>query len=451
MLSRRPRRPLRRAPPRDPMPDGARRSAPAIAGLRPSTGQRAGPAPLRSRCRNGRHSDAGMTLAAPCARRLAEPGRRPGRRAVARRPAPAARRAARRSCGRSSGRRWQRPHPGVRHCSPARCRPDPAVVGRRAATPARGRRQSCGTAAWLHGLRDDVASARIDVCVPHGHRRLAERPGCGRQVARGSDRRRPPGQLPPRTWVEDTVLDLTDDAPDGRRRDRRRCLLRCQRRLTTAARLGAAAGEGRSRLRWRAAAWQRCWPTSAMACMSALERRYDRDVELPHGLPADARNRQEGAGGRALPRRPVQAMAAAGRAGRPSRAPRRMAVSTTTSGTTEVVAGGRRRSATLRYGWRSVLGRPCDVAVQVGACCSRRLDGRRRRAAARPCDLAMIGALAGRDRIAHASDHRDPGARCAGRAGRARPRGCRRGWPRPRPGCPRRRRSRGTSSRRRRR
>jgi hypothetical protein len=109
------------------------------------------------------------------------------------------------------------------------------------------------TAAFLGGLRDRAPSyVEISVDV---ERRVDEQPGQDDAPPLRVRRvhhlqlRRHPIRLPPQTRIEDTVLDLIDRATDA---DRVVSLITgvCQRRLSTAGRLGGAAA-GRKRLRWR--------------------------------------------------------------------------------------------------------------------------------------------------------------------------------------------------------
>ena len=95
------------------------------------------------------------------------------------------------------------------------------------------------------------------------------------------------------TRLEDTDLDLADET----RSDDRAVtivLRACQQRFTTATRLRDRA-RARSRLRWRALLKDLLADVET-GVLSALERRYDRDVERGHGLPRGTRNRGEGSG-----------------------------------------------------------------------------------------------------------------------------------------------------------
>jgi hypothetical protein len=140
------------------------------------------------------------------------------------------------------------------------------------------------TAAEVSGLADGPSSL-IHVTIP-GSRRVSAIPGI---VVHRSNRAQftgHPSQLPPRTRIEETVLDLahqstTFDAALGW------VCAGCQRRLTTAERLRTATG-ARKKLRWRGEL------TDALGEVgdgvhSVLEYRYVRQVERPHGLPGAAR------------------------------------------------------------------------------------------------------------------------------------------------------------------
>ena len=171
---------------------------------------------------------------------------------------------------------------------------------------------------------------------------------------------RHPARTPPQTFLEDTVLDLTDQASrpetvvDV-------VLAACQRRLTTATRLTLRA-RGRKRLRWRKLVAE-VLSDARDGVLSTLERRYYRDVEKAHGLPRGRRNKPEGTAGRrryrdVRYRRWKVLVELDGRAAHPDEARELDDMRDN-----EVVAEDGTR--TLRYGWRSVSGHPCVVARQV--------------------------------------------------------------------------------------
>ncbi len=140
------------------------------------------------------------------------------------------------------------------------------------------------TAGGLHGIVDDVAR-KIHVTVPH-ERHLAPVPGL---VIHRSSRFlhvADPGFLPPRTQIEETVLDLAEAAASFD--DVVALLARaCQRRATTPFLLTTAL-KRRPRVRWRneiSLALQ----DVADGVNSLLEFRYLRSVERAHGLPPSER------------------------------------------------------------------------------------------------------------------------------------------------------------------
>jgi hypothetical protein len=100
---------------------------------------------------------------------------------------------------------------------------------------------------------------------------------------------RHPARNPPRTRIEETVLDLAqlsasfDDAFSWLSRS-------CGRRLVTAQQLRQAI-IARGRQRWREEILA-VLPVIAVGVHSNLENRYVRDVERPHGLPVAKRQRR---------------------------------------------------------------------------------------------------------------------------------------------------------------
>ena len=135
----------------------------------------------------------------------------------------------------------------------------------------------------------------------------------------------------------------------------------CQRRLTTAARLRHAA-QRRSRMRWRALV-KDVLADVVDGVQSTLERRYVRDVERPHGLPRGRRNKGEGERGHrryrdVRYRRWRLVVELDGRAAHPEEWKERDDLRDN-----DILADEGVR--TLRYGWRSVTGKPCATAAQV--------------------------------------------------------------------------------------
>jgi predicted transcriptional regulator of viral defense system len=213
------------------------------------------------------------------------------------------------------------------------------------------------TAAELAGLTDRP-STPIHVMVPSG--RYVERiPGL---VVRRSSRiaqARHPVQSPPRTRVEETVLDLAgaaatlDDACGWMTRA-------VGRRLTTQALLQEAMAQ-RARLRWRRQLTQ-ALTAEWGGVHSSLEYRYLRNVERPHLLPRGARQARARLGGGIIYRDVLYeqyalAVELDGRAAHPGdqRWP-------DIQRDNAAAASG---ILTLRYGWFDVSERPCQVAAQV--------------------------------------------------------------------------------------
>jgi hypothetical protein len=144
------------------------------------------------------------------------------------------------------------------------------------------------TAAHLDGLADepgDLIHVTVDVS-----RRVTIRAGGMRvHYAHRLPSARHPARMPPRTRIEETVLDLVADA---RSVDEVATWVTraCQRRLTTPQRLAEALA-ARRKIRWRAAVAAMVADV-AEGAQSPLELEYLRGVERAHGLPAGVRNRR---------------------------------------------------------------------------------------------------------------------------------------------------------------
>jgi hypothetical protein len=109
--------------------------------------------------------------------------------------------------------------------------------------------------------------------------------------------------MPPRTRVEETVLDLTQTAPTFDAAFSWLCRA-VGRRLTTPGRLRKAA-RARAKLRWRTEIGAALDEVAA-GVHSLLEFRYVTGVERPHGLPPATRQaRRAPEDGNRLPRRPL--------------------------------------------------------------------------------------------------------------------------------------------------
>lgn len=191
-------------------------------------------------------------------------------------------------------RRWQRLYLGVHAAftgEPAResllwaavlrCGPEAAL--------------SHFTAAELDGIRGRQTEA-IHVTVPERIRirfaRWEVQSGLPLVIVHRSDRvthARHPVRTPPRTRVEETVLDLVDLAADFETAFGW-LTAACAGRRVLPVHLADAAAR-RPRLRWRADVLVALDEISG-GIHSLLERRFYRRVELPHGLPRPQRQRR---------------------------------------------------------------------------------------------------------------------------------------------------------------
>jgi Transcriptional regulator, AbiEi antitoxin len=141
--------------------------------------------------------------------------------------------------------------------------------------------QTAAEADGLIGRR----SSLIHVTVPEP-RHVSAIPGLvihrsGRAESAGH-----PSRTPPRTRIEETVLDLAGSARSFDEAFNWLCLA-CAGRLVTPARLREAMGE-RGKMRWRAEISVGLDEVSS-GVHSWLERRYLHDVERRHGLPPAVR------------------------------------------------------------------------------------------------------------------------------------------------------------------
>lgn len=143
----------------------------------------------------------------------------------------------------------------------------------------RGSALSHQTAAELHGLIDSRIET-IYVTVP-SDRRITT-PGIVIRISGRVQEATQPGREPPRTTVEETVLDLAqlartlDEACGWITRA-------CGRRLTTEQKLRTALAM-RKKMRWRTEL-DDVLAAAGDGIHSVLEYRYLRDVERAHGLP----------------------------------------------------------------------------------------------------------------------------------------------------------------------
>jgi hypothetical protein len=214
------------------------------------------------------------------------------------------------------------------------------------------------TAAELHGLADKPTSP-IHVSVPR-QRHLAAVEGVSlHRSARAIDAVQE-GSGPPRTTVEETVLDLVEKAESFD--DVCGWVTRAiARELTDEARLNAAMTK-RGRLRWRADLHE-VLEAAVTGDHSVLEFRYHRDVERAHGLPD--------------PGRQAPFTAKDGRQGRRDRVYEAYGVIVELDGRLAHPVENRRKDKardnaaaaagqqSLRYDWEAVTQRPCATAAEV--------------------------------------------------------------------------------------
>lgn len=219
------------------------------------------------------------------------------------------------------------------------------------------------TAAELNGL-NDKPSRLIHVTIPVSR---SIRPVNGVVIHRSARalEARDGHLLPPRTMVEETVLDLAqlatsfDDVVSLLARS-------CQRQLTTPVLLTMSM-ELRPKMRWRAEIGMALRDV-AHGVHSPLELRYLRDVERAHGLPCSD-HQASGRNGQVvrrdvLYRRYRVVVELDGAASHPDE--RRWQDKWRDNA---AAADG---LITLRYGWADVTARPCGTAREVAAVLRRR-------------------------------------------------------------------------------
>jgi very-short-patch-repair endonuclease len=170
-----------------------------------------------------------------------------------------------------------------------------------------------------------------------------------------------PSLLPPRTRLEETVIDLADRATNFDAALSVACSAG-QRRLTTAAKLVATISQ-RSKLRWRSELIKALGEVGT-GVHSILEYRYVQRVERSHGLPEAARQARLDANGRSryldnLYRDYALCVELDGLQAHPDEQRwqdlRRI---------NSIIADG---TTVLRYGWIDVNQHACETTVQVGA------------------------------------------------------------------------------------
>ncbi len=253
--------------------------------------------------------------------------------------------------------RWRQIHPGIY----ATFTGDPgrgALLWAAVLSAGPGAVLSYQTAAELHRLTDKPANP-IHVTVPR-QRHLVAANGVSLHRSTRAVQAVQGNAYPPRTKVEETVLDLTQAAKTFD--DVCGWVTRAiARELTDETRLHAAMSL-RPRLRWRADLHELI-VAAATGDHSVLEFRYDRDVERAHGLPE--------------PDRQVPFATLAGRRGRRDRVYEEYGVVVELDGRLAHPAENQWKDKTrdnaaaaagmqsLRYDWAQVRWHACATAAEV--------------------------------------------------------------------------------------
>jgi len=210
------------------------------------------------------------------------------------------------------------------------------------------------TAAELHGLIDSPAEA-IHITVPSTRRITTT--GLVIHMSGRLEQARQPNREPPRTSVEETVLDLAeaaktfDDACGW-------ITGACGRRLTTEAKLRAAL-ELRKKVRWRDELGD-ILAAARDGIHSVLEYRYVRDVERAHGLPRSRHQVRVVIDGKVVYRDAYYeefqlAVELDGRLAHPDEERWRDSQRDNQAGARGV--------ETCRYGWRDIYAHACETAL----------------------------------------------------------------------------------------
>ncbi|PZF80829.1 type IV toxin-antitoxin system AbiEi family antitoxin domain-containing protein [Jiangella anatolica] len=231
----------------------------------------------------------------------------------------------------------------------------------------RGAVASHRTAAYLDGLCDDPGPV-VHVTAPAERHVRGKTDGVRIHYAHRLPLTRHPSKSPPRTRLDETVLDLVDVAPHPRDVDGW-VTAACQRRLSTPERLADALAR-RKKIRWRPMV-EAMLADVAAGAQSPLELRHLRRVERAHGLPTGHRQRRI-AGNRVIwiDVDYTEYQVRIGHVGEGRFRDRRRDNRATIDG-----------HATLRYGHADVFGDPCAVAAEQ----ARLLQARGWTGAARPC------------------------------------------------------------------
>jgi very-short-patch-repair endonuclease len=213
------------------------------------------------------------------------------------------------------------------------------------------------TAAELDGLTS-TRSEVIHVTVP-GSARVDPIPGLRLHRSERLAEARHPSRTPPRTRIEETILDLTQTAKTIDGAFGWLCQ-GCGSRLTTPDLLLTALYK-RRKVRWRAILLSALGDIGDGA-HSVLEIRYVRDVERPHGLPRARRQaKMTRSSGRIyldnLVERYRTCIELDGKAAHPE-AKRWHDIARDNASAADGLT-------TLRYGWADVAQRPCQTAAQI--------------------------------------------------------------------------------------
>lgn len=251
---------------------------------------------------------------------------------------------------------WQRLFPGV-YAAFSGPPPRPAMLWAAVLHAGPGTMLSYQTAAELDRLTD-APSSLVHLTVP-GYRRVRCQPELSIHYSLRAAQAVHPARTPPRTRIEETVLDLwesavsLDDAVSWVARG-------LGRRLTTQPRLRQAA-YARSRLRRRPLLAELLSPDAA-GQHSILEHRYVRDVERPHNLPSGTRQAPAERRGRTEYRDQLYEdygliVELDGRIAHPG--------DTRWADIARDNAAAAQGLTTLRYGWLPVTGSACQVAAEV--------------------------------------------------------------------------------------
>jgi hypothetical protein len=215
------------------------------------------------------------------------------------------------------------------------------------------------TAAELDGLTS-TRTAAIHVTVP-GSARVDPIPGIRLHRSERLTEARHPSRTPPRTRIEETVLDLTQTAKSIDGAFGWLCQ-GCGSRLTTSELLLGALRQ-RRKVRWRGILLT-ALDDIGDGALSVLEIRYARDVERPHGLPNARRQSRVTRNSGCiyldnLVERYRTCIELDGKAAHPV-AERWRDIARDNASAAEGII-------TLRYGWSDVAQHPCQTAAQIAA------------------------------------------------------------------------------------